>query len=918
MIELLYILWSKEFFSLEKAFKQISDIHFSLHSVITRKSEASDFDLKESFYRWVAGRSEDEDYRDIDWLASPVSKTDFPDDITWADIIDYSEGLPCKKLSLSQTENDERKIHRMDTAEFLFDRFLHEGLSPEKRGWVEQSWNQTFNNFSQVDYDNFDYTLEGFSGKYDGKKFTLHDQQKKGFAFLCSKGNGLLAYDVGVGKTATGIAAVMYQLQHGKCSRPLIIVPKAVYSKWVHDIQELFPATTFNKLENLNKDIIDDLRMNSVFADENDSLLLPANSVSICTAEAIEKIYFSEDSNQLLEESFEHIISKKKQKEYFQPSAELSNEQFVFFEELGIDLLLVDEAHRYKNLIKKITGSGYSEFSRLGYGEPSSRAVKMFAITEYIHRHNNEKNVFLLSATPFTNSPMEIYTTLLFTGGNEIRSLGYKDINDFLNEFAEIKIEWTVNNKNEVVRKTVMKNFRSLDALQKIIQNYIDKVDAEDAHINRPKKDTHVVKIEMTTLQKKIYDSQIVRLSEATGLDVIFSAMNTMRMCLISPTLVKDKNIKVPDLSQFVLASPKMLLVCNTVISIYKEKPDCGQIIYLPRGVKEFAAVKLYLIKNHIPEEAIGMMNSATTETRKGKITKAFNNPADPLKILLGSETISEGVDLNGNSLVLYNCMLGWNPTEPVQVEGRLWRQGNRQKKVHIVYPLMYNSLDSLIYQKHDEKASRIDAIWDYRGDKINVEEINPAELKFDLIKSPEMKADIVLEQRAIPLKRELKIIDEMRSLIFLADERIAAVNQEATVIQSQIDALNKEVEEIKKKNEGMPEAFQHLSDLVISANQEEVKPLEQALASKKRSIALIQANIKKKLGADYTNTRECLATLAQNQSEIESQIALLQQERDSLIEEFKSQYLHQKTQLQSIPKLVKTLCKNILENCSE
>lgn len=692
----------------------------------------------------------------------------------------------------------------------------------------------------------------------------------------------------------------MYQLQHGKCCRPLIIVPKAVYSKWVHDIQELFPATTFNKLENLSKDIIDDLRMNSVFAEENNSLLLPANSVSICTAEAIEKIYFSEDSNQLLEESFEHIISKKKQKEYFQPSAELSNEQFVFFEELGIDLLLVDEAHRYKNLIKKVTGSGYSEFSRLGYGDPSSRAVKMFAITEYIHRHNNEKNVFLLSATPFTNSPMEIYTTLLFTGGNEIRSLGYTDINDFLNEFAEIKIEWTVNNKNEVVRKTVMKNFRSLDALQRIIQNYIDKVDAEDAHINRPQKETHVIKIEMTTLQKKIYDAQIQRPTEAPGLDAIFSAMNTMRMCLISPTLVKDKNIKVPDLSQFVTASPKMLLVCDTVISIYKEKPDCGQIIYLPRGVKEFAAVKQYLIKNQIPEEVIGMMNSATTESRKGKITKAFNDPASPLKILIGSETISEGVDLNGNSLVLYNCMLGWNPTEPVQVEGRLWRQGNWQKKVHIVYPLMYNSLDSLIYQKHDEKASRIDAIWEYRGDKINVEEINPAELKFDLIKSPEMKADIVLEQRAIPLKRELKIIDEMRSLISLADERIAAVNQEATVIQSQIDALNKEVEEIKKKNEGMPEAFQHLSDLVISANQEEVKPLEQALASKKRSIALLQANIKKKLGADYTNTRECLATLAQNQSEIESQ------------------YLQQKTQLQSIPKLVKTLCKNILENCSE
>ena len=63
----------------------------------------------------------------------------------------------------------------------------------------------------------------------------------------------------------------------------------------------------------------------------------------------------------------------------------------------------------------------------------------------------------------------------------------------------------------------------------------------------------------------------------------------------------------------------------------------------------------------------------------------------------------------------------------------------------------MYNSIDSLIYQKHDEKVSRIDAIWSYRGDKLNVEDINPAELKFDLIKSAEMKADIML----LPMPKE-------------------------------------------------------------------------------------------------------------------------------------------------------------------
>lgn len=889
--------------------KGLQNIHFSLHSVITKKSQETEFNLKKLFYMWISGKNDstdsDKDYTNIDWLCSPISKTDFPEEINWQDIIDYAEGIPLEKLSLSETENDERKILRMETAEHLFDRFLHEGLLPEQKNWVEQTWNKTFNNFSTIDYKNFDYTLEGFSGTFDGKKFTLHEQQKKGFAFLCSKGNGLLAYDVGVGKTATGIAAVVHQIQHQKCKRPLIIVPKAVYSKWVHDINELFPNINLIKLENLNKEIIDNLRINSIFEESNKGFLLPEKSVSICTAEAIEKIYFKEETLPLLQESFNHILSQKKIISYFELPSKLSFENYIFFEDLGADLILVDEAHRYKNLIKKVCKGGHSEFSRLGFGEPSSRAIKMFAITEFIHRHNNEKNVFLLSATPFTNSPMEIYTTLLFTGGNEIRQMGYKDINDFLNEFAEIKIEWTVNNKNQVVQKTVMKNFRSLDALQKIIQNYIDKVNVEEAKINRPKKETHVIKIEQTEVQKQIYEEQIQRLCNASSLPVIFSAMNTMRLCLISPTLVKNHNSHNNDLSDFVTASPKMLFVCQSVIKIYREKPDCGQIIYLPRGVKEFSAIKKYLIQKEIPEDAIGIMNSSTTELRKNKITKAFNDSQNVLKILLGSETISEGVDLNGNSLILYNCMLGWNPTEPVQVEGRLWRQGNKQKKVHIVYPLMYNSLDSLIYQKHDEKASRIDAIWDYRGDKINVEEINPAELKFDLIKSPEMKADIILEQKAIPLKRELKIIEESKSLIDLADQRIIPFKQQIDDLQTKIKEIKKETEEALKKNEKMPKEFLRLTNIMISNSQEEQNTLEQAIAKKQKSIATIKANLSKKMGPEYKDKENCLTKLSQKQTQIEAQIALLQEERTPLIEQFKAQYAKQEAQQKTVEQLV-------------
>ncbi|MBQ2552951.1 MAG: hypothetical protein II563_08930, partial [Treponema sp.] len=231
--------------------KSIADIHFSIHSVIV------DWELKLKFFRWIAG---DFRYDSIDWLSSPISKSEFPDGISWQDILDYSEGISLENRSFSGTECDMLKILRMETAERLFDKFLHEGLDEETKLQVENAWNEHFNSFETVDYESFDYTLQGFSGKFDGKKFAFHKQQKKGLAFLCTKGKGLLAYDVGVGKTATGIASVVHQIQHQKCKRPLIIVPKAVYPKWIHDTKELFPDVKVNELENLNKEVIFELK----------------------------------------------------------------------------------------------------------------------------------------------------------------------------------------------------------------------------------------------------------------------------------------------------------------------------------------------------------------------------------------------------------------------------------------------------------------------------------------------------------------------------------------------------------------------------------------------------------------------------------------------------------------------------------
>ena len=100
-------------------FKTIDEIHFSIHSVLVT------LELRHKFYEWVQG---DSYVYVIDWLSSPISKTEFPEDISWKDVIDYSEGHPFTNRSLSDTESDMLRLLRMETAERLFDKFLHEGL----------------------------------------------------------------------------------------------------------------------------------------------------------------------------------------------------------------------------------------------------------------------------------------------------------------------------------------------------------------------------------------------------------------------------------------------------------------------------------------------------------------------------------------------------------------------------------------------------------------------------------------------------------------------------------------------------------------------------------------------------------------------------------------------------------------------
>lgn len=844
---------------LESAMKsplEIEKIHFGVKTALAESFTVEHIDaegnkvnlnLQESFILWAQNaKLADRKWRgDVDFATANISREELGEELSFYDIVNYIDGKPIKAEAVRgwrtydmseeekaaekaerRKEADLKRQARSDTANRLFDRYLHEGLSESDTKRLSAEYNRRFNSYIAPDYSKLPLFVDGMSAYKGDSKFKLYDQQIKGISFLCNKGNGILAYDVGVGKTAAGIVATVNQIQTGRSKRPLIIVPNQVYSKWYTDIRQLFPNIKVNDLYNFGKDSVEKY----IDSENLHRLNIPENSISLCTYEALKNITFTDESceNELYEDfasllsadmdgsARDNAESSDKIKGIIGSASHVKDESYFFYEDCGFDNLTVDEAHNFKNLwvVPRPKKKGESnEYAGIPSGKPSARALKMYGMTQLTQRHNDDRNVFMLTATPFTNSPTEVYSMLSYVGRERLKQAGITSLRAFFDEFAQTKQELGVTSTGNIDTKQVMKSWKELSALQNILTEFIDKVDGEEAGIIRPNKFTHVKPLDMSDLQKEMREIDEERMADVKKGDsaAVIVAMNNMRLSCVAPALANPDmypGIELPPLSKLVETSPKLKFVCDAIIYMYKGNPEKGQFMYVPLGKESHGIIKDYLVAHGIPKNAVEIINGEVNNTpeKKEKITSCFNDEKNPCKIIIGGRNTAEGIDLNGNSFVMYNCSLGWNPSETIQAEGRIWRQGNLQGNVHIVYPVMNDSIDSVLYQKHDEKRSRINELWNYKGDSLNVEDINPEDLKLDLIKDPNKKAKLILQEETKEARAELSRLNlKIKSFDEIIEKR-KQFELDFSDAKEIVDYQKKQIESYKESGLEVPE----------------------------------------------------------------------------------------------------------------
>ena len=280
---------------------------------------------------------------------------------------------------------------------------------------------------------------------------------------------------------------------------------------------------------------------------------------------------------------------------------------------------------------------------------------------------------------------------------------------------------------------------------QQLLSEFIDiKGEEDNPELKRPKKINKEYKIEQNVLTKEQYEMLNENFSETQKGAILTHILNA-RLIAISPFLSPYYEGEEPSVKQFIEESTKLKQTMDLIQQNKKDIPESGQIIYSELAVSEFPKMKEYLVQEigYKPEE-VGVITGATSKPNRLKIQDEFNS--GKIMVVIGSEAIQEGMNLQENTTDIYMLSLPYNFTSLRQVEGRAWRQGNKNENVRINFMLTNDSIDVFMLQKLQAKQARYLEAMKKGADVLDVSDISTQELKTAIITNPETRANIEIE----------------------------------------------------------------------------------------------------------------------------------------------------------------------------
>ena len=766
---------------------------------------------------------------------------------------------------------------RKMAANDLFSKFIREELSDDLRERFVKEFNKNYNHIHVPDYSKFPLFSKIYQN-FKGTELRLTEVQKSGIGRQTTKGVGLLAHEVGFGKTLSGILSLHEAMHRGNSKKPLIVVPNdSILKQWVETIFETIPNAKVNVLGNLGKDY--DL---SKFDNKD-------GEISIVTYEGFNNIGFSQEITEKLSSKFNYIsanelksvtnterdlqIELQKEKEI---EGKMKRGKIYDWEDFGFDHLTYDEVHNANHIVGKvkIEDRRFSSDFRNQNQQTSKLGINTWMAAQYIQGKQNGRNVTLLSATPFTNKPLEYYSILSLIANKRLEDSGYFNVNTFFETFMEADNDMEIDAKGDVKFKPNVRRFKNNQLFQQLLSEFIDiKGEEDNLELIRPNKINKEYKIEQNDLTKDQYELLNQNFDDAEKGAILTHILNA-RLIAFSPYLSIYYEGGEPPLKEFIENSPKLKETMNLIRQNKNDLPDSGQIIYSELAVAQFPKLKEYLIRemDYEPQE-IGIITGATSKKQRISIQDNFNS--GKIKVIIGSEAIQEGMNLQENTTDVYLLTLPYNFTSLRQIEGRAWRQGNKNDNVRINFMLTNDSIDVFMLQKLQAKQARYLEAMKKGADVLDISDISTQELKTSIITNPETRAKIEIEM----LKKKL----ESEKNKFLADSAfVLRKYEDFTKVQSEVHKAEK--------------AYDRILGYSKSSDDVNSNYWQTQLASYHKSIDLAKAEVHNTIlklsekGVNVTEIEKQSQATAENISKIDEKLDALPLTEIALIEQYEEE----------------------------
>ena len=684
---------------------------------------------------------------------------------------------------------------------------------PQRRNLLVKQYNELFNSTRPREYDGSHIHFVGMN-----PEINLREHQRNAVAHVLYGGNTLLAHEVGAGKSFEMAASAMESKRLGLCQKSLFVVPNHLTEQWASEFLRLYPNAKL--LVTSKKDFEPANRKRfcaRITTGDYDAVIIGHSQFEKIPLSAERQARIIEDQIEEIEnaiaeakeQSGEHFTVKQMEKTRKTLEVKLKKLQstdrkddVVTFEQLGVDRLFVDESQNYKNLylytkMRNVAGLSTSE---------AQKSSDMFGKCRYLDEVTGGRGVIFATGTPISNSMTEMYTLMRYLQYSTLQQKQLTHFDAWASTFGETTTAIELAPEGTGYRaRTRFAKFFNLPELMNMFKEAADIKTSDQLHLPVPEAKFETVVVKPSEIQQDMVKSLSERAAEVHSGAVDPSVDNMLKITSDGRKIGLDQRLMNPLTPDD--PDSKLNACVDNVLRIWNEtkEDNLTQLIFCdmstPKGDGSFNVyddIRTKLLAAGVPESEVEFIHNADTEGKKADLFSKVRS--GKVRVLLGS-TAKMGAGTNVQTLLVavHHLDVGWRPSDMTQRNGRIIRQGNKNKQVYVYNYVTEGTFDAYLWQTLENKQKFISQIMTSKSpmrscDDVDEQALSYAEVKALCAGDPRIREKMDLDVQVAKLKvlrsdyqnqkyrLEDKLLKHYPEEIQKAKNRIAALKNDAQI----------------------------------------------------------------------------------------------------------------------------------------